>query len=176
MNDAIYEGFLRRQYEEGMALAAQSDVVTLRPMPGSSPSKYLAEFRCKGLIREGAGEPTEFPCLVVGIWLPEDYLRHVEPAQVLTYLGPSPFPWHPNFRPPFICAHITPGTPLTGLLHLVFDLWTYNKVAVGDGGLNPAAAAWFRSQDPARFPLERRSLKRRVLHLDSEPVQTAPQP
>lgn len=176
MKDPVYQGFLRRQYEEATALAFQSDVVSLRPMPGSPPDKYLAEFRCRGLVREGPGEPTEYSQLLVGIWLPEDYLRRVDPAQILTYLGPSPSPWHPNFRPPFICAHIPPATPLTSLLHLVFDLWTYNKVSVGDNGLNPAAAAWYRAQDPARFPLERRPLKRRELRFDSAPVTEAPPP
>ncbi|MBM3882250.1 MAG: hypothetical protein FJ387_21445 [Verrucomicrobia bacterium] len=170
MNDPVYQGFLMRQFEEATALARQSDVLELAPQDGRPPNRYLAHFQCKGLVRDGSGGPVEFNHLLVGIWLPEDYLRQVNPGQVLTYLGPAPQPWHPQIRPPFICAHIPPGTRLTDVLHTLYDLWTYNLVAVGDNGLNPDAAAWYRQQHPSRFPLERRPLKRRTLELSAEPI------
>jgi hypothetical protein len=51
MRDKIFESFLRRQYEEGMELARSSDLVQLYPMGGEPPDRYVAAFRCKGLVR-----------------------------------------------------------------------------------------------------------------------------
>ena len=163
MSDVIYEAFLRRQYEEGMALARSSDVRELIPLPGGDPPfRYLAYFRGRnGLVRNERGDIVEFDTFAVGIWFPEDYLRHVNIPQILTYLGPHPQPWHPNLRPPFICAHLEPGTALVDVLYVCFEIWTWNLFSTGDEGLNHAASQWTRRQNNDRFPIDRRPLKRR---------------
>ena len=162
-NDPIYEAFLHLQLEEGTALAASSDVLKLVPLPGKLPTHYLAHFEgCQGLVRNKFGQIVEFDQLGVAIWFPEDYLRHVNIPQVLTYLGPHPEPWHPNIRPPFICAHVEPGTSLVDLLYACFELWTWNLYATDDDGLNRAASQWSRHQPRSRFPIDRRPLKRRT--------------
>ena len=56
---------------------------------------------------------------------------------------------------------LEPGTGLVDLLHVLHELWTWNLWATGDEGLNHAAAQWARRQDPGRFPIDRRPLKRR---------------
>ena len=108
MSDNIYQAFLKRQYEEGMALAAASDVLKLIPLPGSNPPRhYSAHFEGrKGLVRDARGEIVEFDKFGVQICFPENYLRAVVVPQVLSYCGPHPSPWHPNIsdRAPFISA------------------------------------------------------------------------
>jgi hypothetical protein len=168
MSDRILEAFLRRQFEEGMALARSSDVLDLTALPGAEPvCRYIAHFEGRrGLVRDERCQVVEFEKFMVGIWFPEDYLRRVSIPQVLTYLGPHPDPWHPNIRPPFLCVHIEPGTALTEILLACHEIWTWNLFATGDEGLNHAASQWSRSQDRSRFPIDRRPLKRRTVQVD----------
>lgn len=173
MSDKTYESFLQRQREEAMALANASDLLKLVPEDAGLPSRYIALFAARGLVENGPGKVEEFGAFHVGLWMPHDYLLRAEPPQVLTYLGPHPRPWHPNIRPPFICMHLRPGTPLVNLLYALFEMWTWSLRETRDDGLNPAAAQWARAQDPHRFPTDRRALKRRRLNLevhDSEPA------
>ena len=170
--DRIFLEFLERQYQDGMALMAGSDILKLMPLGGRGSDRYIAEFNCRGLVQNDAGEIVEFNRFAVGIWFPEDYLRRVDLSLVLTYLGPAPRPWHPNIRPPYICLHITPGTPLVHMIQSCFELLTWNLVNTGDEGLNHAASQWARSQDPSWFPIDRRPLRRRKLPLQVSPFGT----
>ncbi len=170
MNDPVYRGFLKRQYEEGMELAHSSDLIELIPFgPLSSesdpPDQYVAVLRCAGLVRNG-GSPVPANLFEVGIWFPSDYLRRVEPAEVLTWLGP-PHVFHPNIRPPYIClGKVSPATSLVELIYRLFDLVTYNEVTMReDDALNLSACAWARDNQD-RLPIDRRPLKRRTLALD----------
>ena len=166
--DNVRQSFLRRQYEDAMSLAAESDILDLLPVAGTPPDRYIARFRAMGLVRTDKGDIVEADRFDVGIWLPEDYLRRAESAQVFTYIGPSRAPWHPNIRPPFICLHLTPGMPLVDLLYSCFELWTWNLFYTGDDGLNGEASQWARHQSPDRFPTDRRPLRRRTLNLSIE--------
>jgi hypothetical protein len=165
MTDKIREAFLRRQFEEGMELVGNSDVLDLTPLTdGDKPCRYIAHFEgLRGLVRNDQGQIVMHDKFMVGIWFPEDYLRRVDIPQVLTYLGPHPDPWHPNIRPPFVCAHITPGTGLVDILYTCYEIWTWNLYATGDEGLNHAASQWSRKQERSRFPIDRRPLKRRTV-------------
>jgi hypothetical protein len=49
--DHIFRSFLERNYEMGMALARDSDLLELTPVAGNPPHKYAAEYFCKGLVR-----------------------------------------------------------------------------------------------------------------------------
>jgi hypothetical protein len=169
-NDSVWQGFLDSQYRAGMALAADSDILKLRPVGGPGTDRYVAEYKCRGLVQDDAGKVVEFDRFAVGIWFPEDYLRRVDLSLVVTYLGPSPRPWHPNIRPPFLCLHITPGTPLVAILHSCYELFTWRLMNTGDEGLNHAAAQWARKQDPSWFPIDRRPLRRRRLRLEVTPA------
>ena len=113
MRDQIYEVFLRRQLEDGMALAGNSDVLDLTPLPdGDPPFRYIAHFEgCRGLVRDEGGQIVEFEKFMVGIWFPDDYLRRVNIPQVLTYLGPHPHLGIPTFAPRF-CARTSSRAPL----------------------------------------------------------------
>lgn len=168
--DKIFEEFLERQQQEGLALAAQSDILELTPMNGRPSDRYLAEFHCRGLVQDDTGAVTEFNRFAVGIWFPGDYLRRLDMSLILTYLGPAPRPWHPNIRPPFICTHITPGTPLVDILYNCYELFTWRLKNTGDDGLNHAASQWARHQDPSWFPIDRRPLRRRKLKLEVTPA------
>ena len=177
MNDPIYDGFLRRQHAEGLELAANSDLLELTPDDATPPSRYLARFLCKGLVRTPAGAIETARSFLLGIWFPSDYLRRVDPFQVLTLLGP-PGVFHPNIgaRAPLIClGHIVPGTPLVDLLDQAYEVLTYNKVTMcEDDALNRDACVWAR-ENQHRFPVDRRPLRRRVLRFDLPVVDIAPE-
>ena len=167
MQDKIFQSFLKRQYEEGMALAESSDLLELFPMAGDPPNRYIAQFRCKGMIRDANGEPIEADHFEIGIWFPSDYLRRAEPFQVLTWLGPWEV-FHPNIsdKAPFICVgKLAPNTPLVDILYQCFEIITYNKVTMReDDALNVDACRWARGNQH-RFPIDRRPLKRRELKI-----------
>ena len=146
MADHILEGWLRNQLEEGLALAASSDLVQLLPLSGDPPQKYLVEFRCKGLV-ERDGQAVETNRFITGIWFPPDYQRRVNPYQVITLLEPRNL-WHPNYDPKqrVICiGDIPPGTSLTSIIYQLFEIFTYQRVTMReDDALNWLACAWAR--------------------------------
>ncbi len=160
MVDKVYNTFLRRQMEDGMCLAAESDILELIPLAGDPPDRYAAVFRCKGLVRDEDGSVHEADRFVVHIWFGPDYLRRAEPALVITWLEPANI-WHPSVRPPYVCAGpLPPGTRLVEILDQVHQIITYNKANMADNGLNHEAAAWAR-RNTDRFPVDSRPLKRR---------------
>jgi hypothetical protein len=172
MTDKILDAFLRRQYGQGMALAAASDRLDLVALDGPPPQHYAARFRCKGLVRTDAGDIVEADCFDVGIWFPDDYLCDAKPFRVLTWLGPRRI-FHPNIsdRAPFICVgRLAPGTPLADILYQCFEIITYNKVTMREDALNKAACAWVR-RNLHRFPIDRRPLKRRALELQVQEIK-----
>jgi len=160
MTDEILAGFLERQLAEGMALAAESDVLTLLPIGRPLPQRYVADFRCRGLVSLESGAIVEADHFVVGVTMDDDYLRAVDQFRVLTCLAP-PGIFHPNVtaNAPFICVgRVVPGTPLVDLLYRCFEVITYQRVAMHDA-LNVDASAWARS-NMHRFPIDDRPLKR----------------
>ena len=166
-HDPIRDAFLRRQFEEAIALAESSDLVRVVPMGGSPPDRYSVEFLCKGLVRKQLGEVTEADHFIVGIWFPADYLRRAEPWQVLTWFGPR-WVFHPNIsdEAPLICVgRLAPGTPLVDLIYQCFEIISYKKVTMReDDALNRNACGWAR-ENQHRFPIDARPLKRRTLNL-----------
>ena len=166
-SDPIYRRFMQRQVEEGMDLARASDILRLRSLP-ISPSHFVAEFHCKGLVRDANGEICEAEHFEVGVWFPDDYLRRADPFEMLRIFTPRVF--HPNVSEefPLICVgHITPGTPLADLLYRCYDVLTYQKFnARENDALNKAACQWAR-ENRQRFPIDGRPLKRSELHLET---------
>ena len=175
MSDKIYEAFLERQLSEGLALARNSDILKLFPVSANPPQHYIAEFAAKGLVQDENDQIVEFGRFAVGIFFRDDYLRRVEIPVTLTYLGPAAKPWHPQIRPPFICLHVEPGTPLISILYGLHELWTWNLYGLADEGLNHGTTQWARGQDlKRRFPIDRRPLKRRRRNLSTDPPPEAP--
>ena len=171
MSDRVLTAFLARQREEGMALAAASDLLELVPVDGALGQRYLADFRCTGLIQTESGQIVEADRFVLGIWFPHHYLREADPFHVLTWLEPRRI-FHPNVSPPFICVgRLAPGTPIVDLVYRCFEIVTYNKVTMReDDALNREACAWAR-RNQHRFPLDRRPLKRRGVEFEVEAVR-----
>jgi hypothetical protein len=161
MPDPILTSFLRRQREEGATLAQASELLDLLPI-GGTDDRYVAQFRCLGLVRLASGEIVESNRFRAGICFPADYLRTADPYRVVTWLGPRNV-WHPNIsaEAPSICVgRCAPGTGLVDILHQVFEIITWNKVTMReDDALNRAACQWARHHQD-RFPVDRRPLRR----------------
>jgi hypothetical protein len=158
MIDRIFASFLEAQHEEAAALAAASDILELDAIDAQH---LLARFHCRGLVRDGSGAIRDADRFEVGIWLPGDYLRRVEPALVLTLLAPRNV-FHPNVRGPFLCiGPVAPGTPVVDVIYRVYELLSWQSVTVDErDALDPEACQLARNH-PERFPLDRRPLKRR---------------
>ena len=170
--DEILNDFLREQFTQAMDLASQSDLVTVTPLRGRPPTQYVVEFRCKGLAKDARDKVV----MIDGPWgfgvnFPANYVRggfHV--ADVVAYLGPVPRPVHPNLRPPFVCFEVRPAMPLTEIIYTLYDFLTWNLFSTHDEGLAHDSAQWYRNQNPNRFPIDRRPLKRRELNLTVKPI------
>jgi ubiquitin-protein ligase len=164
--DTIFQRFLERQRAEGMALAESSDILRLH-IPPMAPPHFVAEYFCRGLICDAAGEIKEANHFQVGVWFPKDYLRRADPFEMVRLFTPGV--WHPNISAdlPLICTRrITPGTTLVDILYQIYDILTYQKYNPReDDSLNKSACSWARANQD-RFPIDRRSLKRRALNLE----------
>jgi ubiquitin-protein ligase len=163
-NDPIFERFLNRQMEEGIKIARESDLLSLH-MPPFAPPHFVAEYRCRSLVRGDDGEIFDADHFQLGVWFPPDYLRRADPFEMLRLFTPGV--WHPNVSPPFICiGKIAPGMSLVDILFQVWDILAYQKFNPReDNALNKAACAWVRSNQD-RFPTDLRPLKRRALNLE----------
>ncbi len=176
MFDGVFAGFLRRQLEDGLALASESDLVEVHPVGLAAaqpvlPQAFEVIFRCKGLIKDVRGEVATANRFAIGIWFPSDYLRRAYPFEVVTWLGPGEI-FHPNIKAPFICiGHLVPATPLVEIIHRVFRIVAYQVVAMHDA-LNQDASAWAR-QNQHRLPVDGRPLKRKVQSLQIEALEKA---
>jgi len=174
MRDRIFEIFLRRQLEEGLLLAGDSDIIDLAPLDGPPPQHYVADFHCRGLVRTN-GEIQEWTRFTVGLFFPKHYLRLANPYEVITLLAPptpehpNTFVWHPNIslKAPVICpGKIAPGMSLTDLIHQLYEIFAYQRYRpMETDSLNPACCSWARS-NADRFPTDNRPLKRRTLNLE----------
>jgi len=162
MNDPVFQGFLQRQLDEGLALAAASDILELQPMGRPLPQHFLAAFKCRGVVQTRGDQIGEVGRCVVGIFFPPDYLRRALVPEVVTWLEPLNV-FHPNIRPPFVCVgRLEPGTGLVDLLFQVFEIFVYrNFNPREDDCLNQRACAWARNNQH-RFPIDPRPLKRLV--------------
>ena len=173
MEDRILAAFLKRQHDEGMALAEASDLLDLSlfdPFRLGVRDQYIAHFSCTGLIKTPEAAVVEANHFTLGIWFPPSYLVRAESFVVVKWFEPWTV-FHPNIRPPLMCVgRIVPGMPLVDLLYQCFEIITYNKVTMReDDALNREACAWAR-RNVERFPIDRRPLKRRALDLHIEPV------
>jgi hypothetical protein len=169
--DTVLRAFLERQFVDGMALAAASDLLDLVPIEfpveDGPPVRYLAKFSCTGLrmIDGAVREANEF---VVGITFTPDHLVTVDPMRVITWVAPDDF-HHPNVGrgplrshgPLTICVgNVWPGVSLVDLLYQTFEVITYHKVTMTESdALNWEACQWAR-WNADRFPVDRRPLKR----------------
>jgi hypothetical protein len=167
--DRVYLAYLEKQLEEGLALARESDLFEILPLgdgpaPGI-PNRYLLRYRCKGLVQNRDGEVVVHDHKVVGITFPADYLRHVDPLRVLSWIGPRSM-FHPNVsqKYPIICVgRVTPSTTLVELIFRCHHIITWQTLTTReDDALNHDACRWARNH-PDRYPVDTRGLKRRAL-------------
>jgi hypothetical protein len=170
MVDKVRCSFLERQYEDGLALVKASDLVSLVPLGERPVTRYIVQLRCKGFVQNETGEVEVADYFEVGVWFGPDYLRRVELAELLTWLGP-PNIFHPNITShgPYICVgRLSPGTSLVDIVYQVFEIVSYNKVTMRENdALNRAACAW--RQNKHLFPIDKRPLRRRTLTLEVDP-------
>ncbi len=164
--DRILASWLRRQESDWQAFADQTDLVIIIPDDAESPCRrFVAQFMCKGLIRQLNGEIVEADHFVAGIYFGEDHLRQINPVQMVWMLTPNV--WHPNVYGPALCTgHLRPGVGLIDILYQIHSILTYQNLNLVDF-LNPQAADWAR-ENMSRFPIDSRPLKRRRFHMEIE--------
>lgn len=156
--EKVFGDFLEIQREEGLALAKASDVLDLQPL---DPQRYLATFRCYGVFDYGEGPIVEADRFMVGIFMPDDYLRVPATEIICTFFGPRQT-YHPNVGFPMICiGEVFPATTLVQVLHRLYEVVSYQNYGTDErDSLNPEACAWARA-NASRFPVDSRPLKRR---------------
>ena len=96
--DRVLYAFLENSHTEATALAEQSDILQLTPLPPLPPSVYLCEFVVPYLRRLPSGlvEIAPGPVQMV-INFPEDYLRSTDPRLYLRVASLlTPDVTHPN--------------------------------------------------------------------------------
>lgn len=156
---SIFQSWCEHQFVEAMGFSAKSDVLSLAPVAGDPPYKYIARFECRGLATTADGI-TIVDRHLVGILFPEYYLQtSCDPAQILTWLEPVT-EFQPNIRPPFCCiGHIPPGMSLMSILHQLYQMITWQRfTSREDDALNPEACSWARN-NMERLPIDpRRSM------------------
>jgi hypothetical protein len=165
--DRVLDGFLSAQFEDATKFAASSDFITLVPVQGVPPCRYLARFTCRGLVRRN-DRISIWEDFAVGFYFPNDYLARVNRWQVVSWLGPEDV-WHSNIGrgpqreagPMGICiGDIKPGTPLVDLIFRVADVIAWRVARVReDDALNWDACQWAR-QNPGAYPVDVRPLRR----------------
>ena len=162
MTNSILLTFLEQQREACAEFAANSEVVTVHPLPNplGPPTRYLTHYKCTSILRGADGQigpaDGEFS---VGITFREDHLRFVDPLRVVTWLGPTNIVL-PNVRPPYLCVgHVFPGIELVDLLYSVHEIICCFNWA-SDDALNEEAAVWTRRHQHL-LPADRRPLRRR---------------
>ena len=163
MTDLVFDNFLKTQCAEGTQLAAASDVLDLMPhfVGARAPNTYVARFACVGVLRSPNEEPRlEAGTFQVGIRFPDDYLRHVQPMQIITWLGPQDV-FSPHIAASIVCCgRIETGTSLVDLIYRCYEIISFTHIVAPHDALNPDAATWAR-QHQELFPTDRRPLKRR---------------
>ena len=178
--DRVLDTWLGRQYAEGMALCAASDVLALLPEPGRRPpQRFIARFSSPTMVRIGPpGSPvTRWDGFAALFQFPSDYLRSApDAARIVSLLAPL-HAFHPNVAPPFICiGRIVPGTGLCELIYRVHEIMTFRKVTPReDDALNPDACVWARNNAPLSLlsaaPLLRRPVAFSVEQIHPQEVQ-----
>lgn len=171
MSNRIQHAFLCRQLEDSERLIAESDIVSIIPVAGTPPDRYIIELRCRGLARNAAGIIAPADRFVVMAHFSEDYVRSIpNPFQVLTVMHPAGA-FHPNIaeRAPFICpGRLPPGMGIVELTYQLWSLWNYRSYNLVDG-LNADACRYARAHQ-AEFPLDPRPLKRAAASFSVEAV------
>ena len=81
--DRILDSFLAHQLREGLALSRASGLVEIIPADDELPSRYLARFHCKGLVKRGSTVEVASR-FEVGIRFPPRRRRHRVPAGATT--------------------------------------------------------------------------------------------
>jgi hypothetical protein len=171
--DRSFATFCRRQAEDGLALASQSDLFRLLPeeTPGGPPQTFWAFFSCRTYVRRQGQVVKAAPLTAVRIYFAADYLREVRPYEVVCLRTPADI-FHPNIHPidGTVCvgeSFLRPSTPLTEIIYQVFSILTWAKWS--HFALNGEAAEWARNH-PEALPADTRGLKRRNLGINVRTV------
>ncbi|MEE8141980.1 MAG: hypothetical protein V3T77_02665 [Planctomycetota bacterium] len=178
--DQVFLDFLSQQYQCGMALNRESDLIDLEPLGEESslpPQRYRLKLHCRGLVREARSTEVSIANdFEAAIWFYPNYLREVRPFLSLSLVSPTPV-WHPNVCWPLVClGDIAPGTELVDLIYQFYEIISYQKLTTQENNcLNRAACAWAR-HNMERIPVDNRPLKRSstVFKVEALPQEARP--
>ena len=167
--DKVMHGFLAKQYRQALDFVGSSDLVSLAPVSGDPPDRFIAHFTCTGLVRRGS-EVVEANDFTVGIWFPPDYLWKADSLLNLSWLEPDTIV-HPNVGrgplrkegPLAICiGEMRPGMPLVDILIQIAEVISYRNVEMDERrAMSWESCRWARS-NLHRFPVDTRPLRRQA--------------
>ena len=153
---------LRADHETLKQLKDASSVLNFQAF-GDPPERYLVTFKGKGLIRASESEPVRVADVHrVEIRLGLDYPRSRPDLQWLTSI------YHPNISAVgAVClgGYSTNWVPSLGLGELCEMLWDMVRYANYDpkSAYNYAAGRWSETQSQFEFPLDKRSIRDRLV-------------
>ena len=172
-HNIIRERFLRRQYREGMAFAKESDILALRlaSPQDEAPWRYVAGFRCRGLVQFTPRDVEVTDYFEVGIRYPHNCMNRMDSLSCLAFLGP-PGAFSPHIRAPFVCiGRLRGGTPLVEICLRLFEVITWQRFSLLETrSLSREACRWGRAH-LAELPVDARPLRRRDFSLEVEEVE-----
>jgi hypothetical protein len=167
MSDRVYLAFLQNTLVQTLALAEESDVLRVLPLPPLPPSRYLCEFQLPYLRRLPSGVVEVAPGPVqAGVSFPGNYLSAADPHLPLKVAAMLTQDFvHPNVHGSVIClgSAFAPGTPFRVLVWELYDILAYRNVTLDErNALNPEACRLLRAHPNLLDRLEVRPLRRRA--------------
>jgi hypothetical protein len=165
--DLVLRKFLENSHANVMALAASSDTLEIEAHPLWPPTAYRCLFHVPYLRSVAGGVVERGPGPVAAVLhIPPDYLHPMDKylyLRVASVLNLDIV--HPNISPiGGVClgAQLTPGTPIHGLLHQLYEILTYRNCGLSErNAFNGQACRLLRQHPELRRQLNPPPLVRR---------------
>lgn len=165
--DRVFEAFCFAAQREAEALAAQSDVLTVRALPPEPTSRFVLQFRVPYLRRTKQQTINVAPGPVQAIvHFPADYLLGTTPQLWFRVaMITTPDFVHPNVRDGIVClgSQFSPGTPFRIIIRELYGIVSFQTMTLDErNAMDPEICRLLRADPQILNALSAPSLTRRV--------------
>ena len=134
--DPVFDAFCRAAWNEAQVMAAESDILSVSPLPPLPPSRFLLRFDVPYLRRRSDRTIEQAPGPVfAAVLFPADYVRGGDPmlSMRIAHVVTSDLV-HPNVFQGAVClgAQFNPGTPFRVLARALYDLLTFQLMTLNE--------------------------------------------